>query len=99
MLLPFCIFILCTSFMQGIGFTGSVTGIISRTGLDERAGTFATIYLTSYGGAAIPNLVVGLIAEDHTSVEIMAWYCILMIAMLAIMLILTAKKYDDGSVV
>lgn len=98
LLLPFCIFILCASFMQGIGFTGSVTGLISRTELEERAGTFATIYLTSYGGAAIPNLVVGLIAGAHSSVEIMTWYCILMVVMLAILLILTAKKYDDGSV-
>lgn len=87
--------IMVAAFMQGIAFTASVTGLISRTDFENRAGMFSTIYLTSYGGAAIPNLVVGMIAGESSSVEIMSWYCILAVFMMAILLVLTAKKYDE----
>lgn len=81
---------------QGIAFTGSVTEILSRAGQELRAGTFSTIYLTSYGGAAIPNLVVGMLPGDYTTVQILSGYVALIIVMFAVMLILSAKPYPKA---
>ncbi len=78
---------------QGIAFTGSVTELLSRAGQDMRAGTFSTIYLTSYGGAAIPNFVVGMIPGDYATTTIMSGYVVLTAVMFLIMLALSAKPY------
>ncbi len=94
-LLLMCLFSIFSGFMQGIGFTGSVTGIMSRATQSERAGTFSTIYLTSYGGAAVPNLVVGIVAGDSSSLDIMIWYTILTVVMFGLLMVLTVKKYED----
>ena len=80
---------------QGIGFTAGVTALLSRAGKELRAGTFSTIYLTSYGGAAIPNFVVGLLPGTHAVLDILSWYVILIAVMYAVMLVLSAKPYPE----
>ncbi|GAA1204442.1 MFS transporter [Prauserella alba] len=44
---------------QGAAFTGSVRGLLQRIGPAERAGLMSTVYLFSYGGAAVPSLISG----------------------------------------
>ncbi|WP_278235828.1 MFS transporter [Isoptericola sp. AK164] len=44
---------------QGAAFTGTMRGLLARTDPAERAGLMATVYLFSYGGAAVPSLVAG----------------------------------------
>ena len=61
----------------------------------QRAGTFSTIYLTSYGGAAIPNLVVGLLPGSYSVQTILLGYVVLIAAMFVVLLILTVKPYSD----
>ena len=82
--------------LQGIAFTGSVTGLISRTGKTDRAGMFSTIYLTSYGGSAIPNLVVGMTAGNMASADIMMWYCVLVVVLTIIVFLFTIGGYDPS---
>ena len=72
-----------------------VTALLSRAGKELRAGTFSTIYLTSYGGAAIPNFVVGLLPGTHAVLDILSWYVILIAVMYAVMLVLSAKPYPE----
>lgn len=81
-------------FAQGIAFTGSVSGLLSRTTLSARAGMFSTIYLTSYGGAAIPNLIVGMLPGTHPVEEILSWYAILTVVMFVVVIVITRREYE-----
>lgn len=94
-LVLFCIFSIVAGVAQGIAFTAGVTELLRRSTQTQRAGTFSTIYLTSYGGAAIPNLVVGLLPGSHSVQTILLGYVVLIAAMFAVLLILTAKPYSD----
>ncbi|MCH6470755.1 MFS transporter [Sinomonas terrae] len=47
---------------QGAAFTGSMRSLLARTNSTDRAGLMSTVYLFSYGGAAIPSLVSGRLA-------------------------------------
>lgn len=95
-LMMFAVFIVGASFLQEIAFTGSVTGLISRTGKADRAGMFSTIYLTSYGGFAIPNLMVGMTAGNMASADIMMWYCVLVVVLTLVVFVFTVKAYDGA---
>ena len=92
----FTVLIMLAALLQGIAFTGSVTGLISRTGKTDRAGMFSTIYLTSYGGSAIPNLVVGMTAGNMASADIMMWYCVLVVVLTIIVFLFTIGGYDPS---
>lgn len=50
-------------------------------------------YLTPYGGAAITNLVVGLIPGEYSLYTILTGYVVLVVAMYAVMLALSARPY------
>lgn len=95
-LLLYCLFSVVAAVFQGLGFTAGVTELIGRASKDERAGTFSTIYLTSYGGAAIPNLVIGLIPGNFAVTTILSWYVVLVAAMTLVLFLLTAKPYPES---
>lgn len=95
-LLLFCLFSIAAGIGQGIGFTAGVTALLSRAGKKLRAGTFSTIYLTSYGGAAIPNLVIGLLPGSYAVTTILSWYVVLVGVMFVILLALTARPYPEA---
>ncbi|MDO5861492.1 MAG: MFS transporter [Thermoplasmata archaeon] len=94
-ILLFCLFSIAAGISQGIAFTAGVTELMGRATQAQRAGTFSLIYLTSYGGAAIPNLVVGLFSGDMSVESIMFAYIVLIIVMFAILLVLSAKPYPE----
>ena len=54
---------------------------------------FSLIYLTSYGGSAIPNLVVGLLPGEYSLFTLLTGYVVLVVAMYLVMLALSAKPY------
>lgn len=89
----FMAFSVVAGISQGLAFTGSTIELLSRAGQKLRAGTFSTIYLTSYGGAAIPNLVVGMIPGDFTTTQILSWYVMLSVALCIVLLVLSARPY------
>lgn len=95
-LVPFCLFSIMAGVAQGIGFTAGVQALLARATKAERAGTFSTIYLTSYGGAAIPNLVVGLLPGTYAVNTILLGYVVLIVAMFAVLLVLTARPYPEA---
>lgn len=92
-LVMFCLFSIVAGVAQGIAFTAGVTELLGRSTQEQRAGTFSTIYLTSYGGAAIPNLVVGLMPGTYSIQAILLGYVVLIAVMFAVLLVLTAKPY------
>lgn len=97
-LVLFCLCSIVAGISQGIAFTAGVSELLGRATQAQRAGTFSTIYFTSYGGAAVPNLVVGLIAGDNSVSTILSWYVMLSAVMFVILMILTIRPYDKPAV-
>lgn len=91
-LLWFCVFSVLAGIAQGVAFTAGVSALVGRASKEERAGTFSTIYLTSYGGAAVPSLLVGLFGGGCSTGDIMLAYVVLVAAMYAVLLALTAPS-------
>ena len=89
----YVVFSIIAAVCQGIAFTGSVTELLSRSTQAQRSGVFSLIYLTSYGGSAIPNLVVGLIPGEYSLYTILTGYVVLVVAMYLVMLALSARPY------
>jgi cyanate permease len=52
-------------------------GILSKTEPADRAGVLSTIYIISYSGAAIPNLIVGRVSGHFNLFQIAIGYVIL----------------------
>lgn len=63
----------------GISFASTMEIILSKIKQDERAGVLSTIYLISYGGPAIINLIVGQIGNSFTLIQITIGYTIFVI--------------------
>ena len=89
----YVVFSIVAAVCQGVAFTGSVTELLGRSSQTQRSGVFSLIYLTSYGGSAIPNLVVGLLPGEHGLFAILTGFVVLVVAMYAVMLALSAKPY------
>ena len=90
----FAVLIMVAALLRGTASTRSDPGMPSSTGPADRAGMFSTIYLTSYGGSAIPNLVVGMTAGDMASADIMMCYCVLVIVLTMVVFAFTIGGYD-----
>ena len=89
----YVVFSIIAAVCQGIAFTGSVTELLGRSTQAQRSGVFSLIYLTSYGGSAIPNLVVGLLPGEYSLFTLLTGYVVLVVAMYLVMLALSAKSY------
>ena len=89
----YVVFSIVAAVCQGIAFTGSVTELLGRSTQAQRSGVFSLIYLTSYGGSAIPNLVVGLLPGEYSLFTLLTGYVVLVVAMYLVMLALSAKPY------
>ncbi len=92
-LILYCLFSLIAGFVQGIAFTSCVTELLSHATKVQRAGTFSTIYLVSYGGPAMFNLLVGLVPGEYPVEVILSWYVAFVLVLFVILLILTTMPY------
>ena len=75
----FLILSILAAIFIGISFASTMEIILSKIKPDERAGVLSTIYLISYGGPAIINLVVGQIGNSFTLIQITIGYTIFVI--------------------
>jgi MFS family permease len=80
---------------QGAAFTGSLRALLARTGPTERAGLMSTVYLFSYGGAAIPSLVSGRLSTILGLDQIALGYAGL--AILATLIVLATTRTGHAS--
>ncbi|MEU9379880.1 MFS transporter [Streptomyces sp. NPDC048279] len=48
---------------QGIAISGTTRGLLSGSGLTDRAPIFAVVYLLSYSGATVPSLITGQLSH------------------------------------
>lgn len=78
---------------DGAAFTSSMAGILEGTGLNERAGVLSLIYIVAYGGAALPNLIIGKIAQYFTLFELTAGYAVFCGVMFLLVLLTARRSY------
>lgn len=58
----------------GIAFTGSMQIILGNIAKEDRAGVLSSVFLISYGGAAIPNMIIGQLAGNTDMFDIAVSY-------------------------
>ena len=63
----------------GIAFTGSMRIILGNISKEDRAGVLSIVFLTSYSGAAVPNIIVGQFIKAETIFNIAVGYGLLII--------------------
>ncbi|MDH2431398.1 MFS transporter [Pokkaliibacter sp. MBI-7] len=62
---------------QGATLSGSIHTLVDGTAREDRAGILATIYATSYSGAAIPTLIAGQLSGHFSLLQIASAYGVL----------------------
>ena len=90
-IVPFLIVNMIAGAAEGATFTASMSCILDKTTLEERAGVLSVIYIISYGGAVVPNIVVSRIADGLTLYELTAGYVVL-VGVAWLLMLLTAKR-------
>lgn len=76
-MIPFMVATVLAGISQGAAFTGSMRSLLDKTSPQDRAGLLSSIYLISYSGAAIPNLIVARLSSGFSLLEIAAGYDLL----------------------
>ena len=74
---PFLLSSVIAGIALGMSYAGSLQGILSRTIAKDRAGVLSTIYIISYGGAGVPNLILGRVAGRFNLFQVSIGYGIL----------------------
>lgn len=77
----------------GIAFTGSMRIILDNISKEDRAGVLSTVFLISYSGAALPNMIVGQLAGTADIFNIAVGYGVLVLVCCILLFIITSKKY------
>lgn len=93
--IPFLIAGIFAGAAWGTAFTGSLRGLLNKTTQENRAGVLSTVYLISYSGAAIPNLIVGRLPKSINLFETAMGYA-LVVAVAWIITLITARRDTDG---
>lgn len=89
--IPFLTVSIFAGVAWGTAFTGSMRGLLDKTSQKDRAGVLSAIFLISYSGAAVPNLIVGRLASSFSLFEIAVGYGLL-VAVTCIITLFTACR-------
>lgn len=95
-MLPFLLTSMVAGVAWGTAFTGSMRSLLHKTRPEDRAGILSTIFLISYSGAVLPNLIVGRVASLFSLFEIEEGYGLLVVAACLLTLV-TAEEDDEQS--
>jgi len=87
---PVLVFGMVAGAGQGLATTGAMTALLSVTRPGERTGLLSAIYLVSYTGAALPNVVAGALADTFSLAEIAVGYAAL--AVVALLFVLRSGR-------
>lgn len=85
----------CAGVAQGAILSGTIRGLLANAAPQERAGVFAVIFTTCYGGAAVPSLVAGQFARWLSLEQVLSGYWALSI--LACVVTLIAARHPLAS--
>ena len=79
-IVPFLIASAVAGIAQGAANSGGMRGVFAHVTPDGRADTLATLYLISYGGAALPGLAAGQLSRSLALPDVGTCYVVLVIA-------------------
>jgi MFS family permease len=94
-IIPFLIFSACAGIAQGASNSGGMRAVFANVTPTERAGTLATLYLISYGGAALPGLAAGQLSRSLALPDVGICYAVL-VAVAAVLALLTSRDSAPG---
>ena len=66
--------------------------ILSNISKEDRAGVLSTVFLISYSGAALPNMIVGQLAGTADIFNIAVGYGVLVLVCCILLIITTSKN-------
>ena len=89
---PFLLASLAAGVAQGAAQTAGMRALLARTGPGDRAGVLSTVFLASYGCAAVPSLVAGRLTESLTLVQISTGYAALVVLGVAVVLLVARPE-------
>ena len=75
----------------GIAFTGSMRTILGNISKEDRAGVLSTVFLISYSGAAIPNMIVGQLPGTTDIFSVAIGYGILVLLCCILLIVATHR--------
>lgn len=78
---------------QGLATTGAMAALVAATPPADRTGLLSAIYLVSYSGATLPNLIAGALARFVSLADIAAGYAVL--AVIALLIVLRSGVARD----
>ncbi len=76
----------------GMAYTGTLHEILTQITPAQRAGVLSTIYIISYSGAAVPNLIVSRLGGGFNLYEIGISYAVLVFIACVLTLLLRAER-------
>lgn len=86
-IVPFLIVSAIAGLAQGASNSGGMRAVFEHVRPEDRAGTLATLYLISYGGAALPGLVAGRLSDSLALPDVGTCYAVLVVTAAAAALI------------
>lgn len=77
---------------QGICYSAGIQDLLSGGTESERTGLMAVVYLVSYGGAAVPNFLIGALATGLSFTGISLIYLVIVLVITGAMFAVLPKK-------
>ncbi|WP_202976027.1 MFS transporter [Rothia uropygialis] len=96
-IVPFLLCSACAGIAQGASNSGGMRVVFAHVAPQERAGTLATLYLISYGGAALPGLVAGQLSTALTLPNVGTCYAVLVAAAATAALVISYGRRQEAA--
>ncbi len=95
-LLPLCLGLnMAAGIAEGIMFTGALKHILSLTAQQDRAGVLSLLYIISYGGAVLPNELIGILSGQMSLPQIFLCYVLFCTACYGLFLVLYVRRLSS----
>jgi MFS-type transporter involved in bile tolerance (Atg22 family) len=89
-IVPFLVVSAIAGTAQGESNSGGMRAVFAHVLPEDRAGTLATLYLISYGGAALPGLAAGQLSHTLALPDVGTCYAVL-VAVAATLALVTSR--------
>lgn len=97
-ILPFLIVSAIAGTAQGASDSGGMRAVFAHVLPEDRAGTLATLYLISYGGAALPGLAAGQLSHTLALPDVATCYAMLVVVSATLALVTSRTRARSAPV-
>ena len=91
-IVPFLIVSAIAGTAQGASNSGGMRAVFAHVLPEDRAGTLATLYLISYGGAALPGLAAGQLSHTLALPDVATCYAVLVVVAATLALVTSRTR-------